>query len=82
MCAPGQRHPNLLLFMGWCPDPPLIATEFMRRGSLHNILRRAAGALDGPRLHHAATCVARGRGLHSSIFQLNLSRVSLTSGSA
>jgi hypothetical protein len=51
------RHPNLLLFMGWCPEPPLIATEFMRRGSLHNILRRNGGPLGGPRMHHAATSV-------------------------
>ena len=43
------RHPNLLLFMGWCAEPPLIATEFMRRGSLHNILRRNGGPLSPPR---------------------------------
>ena len=54
------RHPNLLLFMGWCPEPPLIATEFMKRGSLHNILRKNKGPLDGPRMHHCALSVARG----------------------
>ena len=60
------RHPNLLLFMGWCADPPLIATEFMRRGSLHNILRRHGGPFNAPRTHHAATSVARGmQYLHS-----------------
>ena len=60
------RHPNLLLFMGWCAEPPLIATEFMRRGSLHNILRRNGGHLGPPRTHHVAVSVARGmQYLHS-----------------
>ena len=60
------RHPNLLLFMGWCAEPPLIATEFMRRGSLHNILRRNGGPLSPPRTHHVAVSVARGmQYLHS-----------------
>ena len=60
------RHPNLLLFMGWCADPPFIATEFMRRGSLHNILRRNGAPLGGPRTHHVALSVARGmQYLHS-----------------
>ena len=60
------RHPNLLLFMGWCAEPPFIATEFMRRGSLHNILRKNGGPLGGPRTHHVALSVARGmQYLHS-----------------
>ena len=60
------RHPNLLLFMGWCADPPLIATEFMRRGSLHSILRGNGGHLGAPRTHHAAVSVAKGmQYLHS-----------------
>ena len=60
------RHPNLLLFMGWCADPPLIATEFMRRGSLHSILRANGGHLGAPRTHHAAVSVAKGmQYLHS-----------------
>ena len=60
------RHPNLLLFMGWCASPPLIATEFMRRGSLHTIFKRNLDNLGAPRTHHCAVCVAKGmQYLHS-----------------
>ena len=34
------RHPNLLLFMGFNPHPPIIVSEFMMRGSLHSYLQR------------------------------------------
>jgi hypothetical protein len=60
------RHPNLLLFMGWCASPPLIATEFMRRGSLHTILKRNGGNLGAIRTHHVSVSVAKGmQYLHS-----------------
>jgi serine/threonine protein kinase len=59
------RHPNLLLFMGYCADPPLICTEFMRRGSLHTILK-SGQALEPTRNYAVATAVARGMSyLHS-----------------
>lgn len=59
------RHPNLLLFMGYCVDPPLICTEFMRRGSLHTILK-AGKPLEPARNHAVALSVARGMSyLHS-----------------
>jgi len=59
------RHPNLLLFMGYCVDPPLICTEFMRRGSLHTILK-AGKPLEPVRNHAVALSVARGMSyLHS-----------------
>jgi len=34
------RHPNLLLFMGACMEPGkiCIVTEFMSRGSLHDLI--------------------------------------------
>jgi len=53
------RHPNLLLFMGYCADPPLICTEFMRRGSLHTILKPGQ-VLDPARNYNVAIAVARG----------------------
>ena len=59
------RHPNLLLFMGYCVDPPLICTEFMRRGSLHTILK-SGQVLEPERNHAIAIAVARGMSyLHS-----------------
>jgi len=59
------RHPNLLLFMGYCVDPPLICTEFMRRGSLHTILK-GGKVLQPERTHAVAIAVARGMSyLHS-----------------
>ena len=59
------RHPNLLLFMGYCVDPPLICTEFMRRGSLHTILK-GGKVLEPERTHAVAIAVARGMSyLHS-----------------
>lgn len=36
-----MRHPNVILFMGLCPDPPCVVTEYCSRGSLYDVLRRA-----------------------------------------
>ena len=36
------RHPNLLNFLGLCPLPPCLLTEFCGRGSLCDVLRAAA----------------------------------------
>jgi hypothetical protein len=55
------RHPNLLLFMGYSIEPPLILTEFMRRGSLHGILKSdECFKVDGFRCLNIAMAVARG----------------------
>ncbi len=34
------RHPNIVLFMGMCLEPPCLVTEFCARGSLHDVLRK------------------------------------------
>ena len=55
------RHPNLLLFMGYATDPPLILTEFMRRGSLHGILKSdECFKVDGLRCRNIALAVSSG----------------------
>ena len=36
------RHPNIVLFMGLCLNPVSIVTEFCARGSLSDVLRKAA----------------------------------------
>ena len=49
------RHPNVVMFMGLCLQPPCIVTEFCARGSLFDVLRKArtspafAQQLDWPR---------------------------------
>jgi serine/threonine protein kinase len=35
------RHPNVVLFLGACPDPPCMVTAFCARGSLLDVLARA-----------------------------------------
>ena len=35
------RHPNVVMFMGMCLEPPCIVTEFCARGSLFDVLRKA-----------------------------------------
>lgn len=35
------RHPNIVLFLGVCLDPPCMVTEFCARGSLLDVLSRA-----------------------------------------
>ena len=35
------RHPNVLSFLGVCPMPPCVVTEYCSRGSLADILRAA-----------------------------------------
>ena len=58
------RHPNLILFMGYCTQPDLcIVSEFMARGSLYHILRQYhhEGQVMEPQLQrHIAASVARG----------------------
>ncbi|GMH35293.1 hypothetical protein BSKO_03161 [Bryopsis sp. KO-2023] len=63
-----MRHPNLILFMGYCMSPQLcIVSEFMQKGCLHSILRRREGVVLEPKLQRmVAISVARGMAyLHS-----------------
>ncbi len=49
------RHPNIVGFLGVCPTPPCVVSEYCARGSLHDVLRGArnspakAAMLDWPR---------------------------------
>ena len=38
------RHPNVVMFMGLCLEPPCIVTEFCARGSLYDVLKKARGS--------------------------------------
>ncbi|GBG71986.1 hypothetical protein CBR_g10925 [Chara braunii] len=55
------RHPNLILFMGFCTSPPnlCIVSEFMRKGSLYNILAKY-GPMEPAKQMAVAIAVARG----------------------
>ena len=35
-----MRHPNTVLYLGFCPSPPVVVTEFCSRGSLLECLRQ------------------------------------------
>lgn len=35
------RHPNIVMFLGACSNPPCMVTEYCARGSLLDILTRA-----------------------------------------
>ncbi|GAB4813554.1 hypothetical protein N2152v2_000600 [Parachlorella kessleri] len=35
------RHPNIVTFMGVCPYPPCVVTEYCERGSLADVLEKA-----------------------------------------
>jgi hypothetical protein len=37
-----MRHPNIVLFMGVCLEPPCLVTEWCARGSLYDVLAKAA----------------------------------------
>ncbi len=37
----GMRHPNVILFLGVCPDPPCVVTEYCSKGSLYDVLLEA-----------------------------------------
>ena len=42
-----MRHPNTVLYLGFCPSPPVVVTEFCSRGSLLECLRQV-GCCPGP----------------------------------
>ena len=35
------RHPNVVMFLGVCTEPPCVITEFCARGSMLDALQRA-----------------------------------------
>ena len=35
------RHPNVVMFLGVCTEPPCVVTEFCARGSMLDALQRA-----------------------------------------
>ena len=43
----GMRHPNVILFLGVCPDPPCVVTEYCARGSLYDVLVEAKDRPNG-----------------------------------
>ncbi len=61
-----MRHPNVILFMGICPEPFCIVTEYCSRGSLYDLLRSArndpalARELSWPRRLSLAMDAAKG----------------------
>jgi hypothetical protein len=53
------RHPNIVLFMGWCWRPHLaILSEFMHRGSLWALLRRGGNQPLEPRMQRSGARAA------------------------
>ncbi|KAL0047223.1 hypothetical protein WJX82_010034 [Trebouxia sp. C0006] len=60
------RHPNVVLFMGVCLDPPCMVTEFCARGSMFDVLAKArtsallAQQLDWPKRVSMALDAAKG----------------------
>ncbi|CAD7696214.1 unnamed protein product [Ostreobium quekettii] len=71
------RHPNLILFIGYCTTPHLcIISEFMQRGCLYSILRRQATPLCPKLQKLVSISVARGmaylHGLSPPILHLDI----------
>lgn len=58
------RHPNLILFMGYCTKPDLcIVSEYLNKGSLFSVLRqyeREGHTLEAKLQRMVAVSVARG----------------------
>ena len=66
------RHPNVVMFMGLCLDPVCVVTDFCPRGSLSDVIKKAAAnatfahqmdwpkrlsmAMDAAKVHRAALC--------------------------
>ena len=67
------RHPNVVMYLGVCMEPPCVITEYCARGSLNDVLKRAryvpalAMQLDWPRRLNMCLDAAKGMMyLHSS----------------
>ncbi|KAL0037083.1 hypothetical protein WJX77_012077 [Trebouxia sp. C0004] len=60
------RHPNVVMFMGLCLNPVCVVTEFCARGSLSDVIRKAATSasfaqlLDWPKRLSMALDAAKG----------------------
>lgn len=60
------RHPNVVMYLGICLEPPCVVTEYCARGSLSDVLkrgrlsRRGAQQLDWPKLLSMALDAAKG----------------------
>ncbi|KAK9830425.1 hypothetical protein WJX72_011709 [[Myrmecia] bisecta] len=68
-----MRHPNVVMYLGVCPSPPSVVTEYCARGSLNDVLKRArsvpslAVQLDWARRLNMVLDAAKGMNyLHSS----------------
>ena len=63
-----MRHPNVVMYLGVCVDPPLVVTEYCARGSLNDVLKRGlnseafAAQLDWQRRLGMALDAAKGEG--------------------
>ena len=68
------RHPNIVLFMGVCLDPPCVVSEWCARGSLYDVLSKArknanlAPQLDWTRRLNMALDAAKAGRLIRSMF--------------
>ena len=57
-----MRHPNVVMYLGVCLEPPAVLTEFCARGSLNDVLKKAltkpdlAGQLDWSRRYAMQPC--------------------------
>jgi hypothetical protein len=64
------RHPSVVLFMGLCLNPVCVVTEFCARGSLSDVIRKAATSaifaqlLDWPKRISMALDAAKVDSLH------------------
>jgi serine/threonine protein kinase len=56
------RHPNVVLLLGYCRQPPCMVLEFMQRGSLYEVLgsKEHRKYLDSFRVFQLATDIALG----------------------
>ncbi len=36
-----MRHPNVVMYLGVCLQPPCVVTEYCARGSLNDVFKRA-----------------------------------------
>eukprot|EP01103_Thecamoeba_quadrilineata_P002608 TRINITY_DN12532_c0_g1_i1.p1 TRINITY_DN12532_c0_g1~~TRINITY_DN12532_c0_g1_i1.p1 ORF type:complete len:1455 (-),score=289.90 TRINITY_DN12532_c0_g1_i1:82-4404(-) len=77
------RHPNLVLFMGACTDPPnvCLVSEFLTRGTLYDIIHNQNILLDWNMVKDMAQDTVRGMEfLHSSnppLLHLNIKSLNL-----
>jgi hypothetical protein len=82
-----MRHPNVVLYLGVCSDPPCVVTEYCARGSLNDVFKRAllnplyAAHLDWckrcapkPTLPYGPTAPAWPRGPHRGFGQARTRR--------